>query len=99
MSSEIDSRRVLADFMSRAASLLHHIFVLSPDGQYLLKLLENVNKLMPYMAVRQILRIGNVATMMNGMLRLLLTKVRVGSITKWVGMGKNADPPMNLLQR
>ncbi|KAE9364019.1 hypothetical protein N431DRAFT_497739 [Stipitochalara longipes BDJ] len=71
------------------ASLLHHIFVLSPDGQYLLKLLENVNKLIPYVAIRQILRIGN----------LLLAKMSVGSNTKWVGMRKNADPPMNLLQR
>jgi Domain of unknown function in PX-proteins (DUF3818) len=72
---------------------------LSPDGQYLLKLLENVNKLIPYLAIKQILRIGNVATMINGMLKLLLAKMSVGSITKWVGLGKNADPPMNLLQR
>jgi hypothetical protein len=56
-------------------------------------------KLLPDMTIRQILGISNVATMINGMLRLLLAKMSVGSIIKWVEVGKNADPPMNLLQR
>lgn len=81
------------------ASLLHHIFVLSTEGPYLLGLLENVHKLLPYTMVKQTLRIGNVATMINGMMRLLLAKIGVGAISNWVGLTQNADDGMNLLQR
>lgn len=49
--------------------------------------------------VKQTLRIGNVVTMINGMVRLLLTKLSVGSITNWVGLTSNADDGMNLFQR
>ncbi|GAB1316148.1 PX-associated-domain-containing protein [Madurella fahalii] len=81
------------------ATLLHHVFVLSAEGPYLLKLLENVHKLLPYSMVKQTLRIGNVATMLNGMMRLLLAKVGVGALSNWVGLTQNADDGMNLLQR
>lgn len=78
---------------------MHHIFVLSPDGQYLLRLLGNINKLVPYMAIKQTLRVGNAATMINGMLKLLLTKVSLNAVTNWMGISKNADDGMNLLQQ
>ena len=42
---------------------------------------------------------GNAATMMSGMLRLLLAKLSVTSLTNWVGLTANADDGMNLLQR
>ncbi|KAK4176417.1 PX-associated-domain-containing protein [Triangularia setosa] len=81
------------------ATLLHYVFVLTPEGPYLLKLMENVHKLLPYSMVKQTLRIGNAATMINGMMRLLLAKVGVGAISNWVGLTQDADDGMNLLQR
>lgn len=81
------------------ASLLHHIFVLSSEGQYLLKLIENVYKLVPFSMVRQTLRIGNAATMMGGMVRIFLAKMSIGGVTNWMGLTKGAEDGMNLLQR
>ncbi|KAK3303176.1 PX-associated-domain-containing protein [Chaetomium strumarium] len=81
------------------ATLMHRVFVLSPEGPYLLKLLENVHRLLPYSMVKQTLRIGNAATMLNGMMRLLLAKIGVGALSNWVGLTQNADDGMNLLQR
>ncbi|KAK3292384.1 PX-associated-domain-containing protein [Chaetomium fimeti] len=81
------------------ATLIHYVFILSPEGPYLLKLLENVHRLLPYSMVKQTLRIGNAASMLNGMVRLLLAKVGVGALSNWVGLTQNADDGMNLLQR
>ena len=81
------------------ATFLHHIFVISPEGQYLLQLLQNIHGLVPYKMVKQTLRIGNAATMINGMVRLMLAKLSIGGITNWVGLTTNADDGMNLLQR
>lgn len=81
------------------ATLLHYIFILSAEGPYLLKLLENVQSLIPYSVIGQTLRIGNAATMMNGLFRLILTKVSVGAVTNWLGLTQNAADGMNLLQR
>ncbi|KAK4099440.1 hypothetical protein N658DRAFT_453175 [Parathielavia hyrcaniae] len=81
------------------ATLVHHVFVLSPEGPYLLKLLEDVHKLLPYSTVKQTLRIGNAATMIQGILRILLAKLGVGAISNWVGLTHNANDGMNLLQR
>lgn len=81
------------------ASLLHHIFVLSAEGQYLLKLIESVFKLIPFAMVRQTLRIGNAATMINGMMRIFLAKMSVGAVTNWIGLTSGAEDGMNLLQR
>ncbi|KAG5979974.1 hypothetical protein E4U55_004533 [Claviceps digitariae] len=75
------------------------IFVLSPEGQYLLKLMENVHSLIPYKLIRQTLRIGNAATMISGMMRILLAKLSVTSVTNWFGLTQNADDGMNLVQR
>lgn len=81
------------------ASLLHHVFVLSSEGQYLLQLFENVFKLIPFSMVRQTLRIGNAATMIHGMVRIFLAKMSVGAVTNWIGLTSGADDGMNLLQR
>lgn len=81
------------------ASLLHHIFVQSPEGQYMLKLSDNVYKLVPFSVVRQTLRIGNAATMLNGMIRVFLAKMGMGAMTNWFGFTKDADDGLNLLQR
>ncbi|KAF2455916.1 PX-associated-domain-containing protein [Lineolata rhizophorae] len=81
------------------ASLLHHLIILSPDGPYLMRTLENVHKLVPYGLVRQTLRVGNAATMINGMVRLVLTKLSLSTVTNWIGLTKGPDEGMNLLQQ
>ncbi|KAH0490419.1 hypothetical protein TgHK011_001887 [Trichoderma gracile] len=81
------------------ATFAHHIFTVSPEGQDLLKLIENINTLIPYKMIKQTLRIGNAATMISGMMRLMLAKLSVTSLTNWVGLTANADDGMNLLQR
>jgi hypothetical protein len=72
---------------------------MSPDGQYLLRLLENVHRLIPYTMARQTLRVGNAATMINGMVRLILTKISVTAITNFIGLTNNSNDGMNLLQQ
>ncbi|OIW24687.1 hypothetical protein CONLIGDRAFT_623633 [Coniochaeta ligniaria NRRL 30616] len=81
------------------ATFMHHVFVLSSEGRYLLKLVENVHQLVPYSMIKQTLRIGNAATMINGMVKLLLAKLSVGAFSNWVGLTQNADDGVNLLQR
>lgn len=82
-----------------AASFLHHVFVMSPDGQYLVRLLENLHRLVPYTLVKQTLRVGNAATMINGMVRLVLAKLSVTAMTNWIGLTNNSNDGMNLLQQ
>lgn len=72
---------------------------MSPDGQYLLRLLENVHRLVPYTLVRQTLRVGNAATMINGMVRLVLAKLSVTAVTNWIGLTNNSNDGMNLMQQ
>ncbi|CEJ82186.1 hypothetical protein VHEMI02268 [[Torrubiella] hemipterigena] len=81
------------------ATFVHYVFIQSPEGTYILKLLDNINTLIPYTMIIQTLRIGNAATMINGMVRLFLAKLSVTSITNWVGLTANEDDGMNLLQR
>lgn len=88
-----------AHHVKSIASLIHRVFVLSPEGPYLLKLIESVHSLTPYKIIGQTLRIGNAATMINGMMRILLAKLSVTSVTNWLGLTANADDGMNLLQR
>ena len=83
----------------RLAGFLHQVCVVSPDGPYIIKLIENVHKLTPYSLVRRTLRVGNAATMISGLMKLLLAKMSVGGITNFIGLTKNADDGMNLLQR
>jgi hypothetical protein len=82
-----------------AASFLHHVFIMSPDGQYLVRLLENAHRLIPYMVIKQTLRVGNAATMINGMVRLVLAKLSVTAVTNWIGLTNNSNDGMNLLQQ
>jgi hypothetical protein len=72
---------------------------MSPDGQYLVRLLENAHRLIPYMVVKQTLRVGNAATMINGMVRLVLAKLSVTAMTNWIGLTNNSNDGMNLLQQ
>lgn len=80
------------------ASFMHYTLILSPKGQYLLKLVDNANKLVPYMVIRQTLKIGNVASMINAMIRVVLAKMSVASLTNWMGITQSKDEGMNLLQ-
>lgn len=82
------------------ASLLHHVFVLSGEGQYLLGLIEGVVKLIPFSSVRAVLRVGNAATMINGIVKLFLAKMSIGAMMNMIGLSAgDADEGMNLLQR
>jgi hypothetical protein len=91
--------QVEANMQSSLASLLHHVFIMSPDGQYILRLIENVHRLIPYYVVKQTLRVGNAATMINGMVRLVLTKLSVTAVTNWIGLTNNSNDGMNLMQQ
>lgn len=75
------------------------MFALSPEGEYLLKLLENVNRLIPYAMIKQTLRVSNAATMISAMMKLLLAKLSLTSLSNWAGLTNNPDDGMNLLQR
>jgi Domain of unknown function in PX-proteins (DUF3818) len=77
---------------------MHYTLVLSPKGQYLLKLIDNANKLIPYMMIKQTLKVGNVATMISAMMRIVLAKMSVTSVTNWFGITANQDDGQNLLQ-
>lgn len=78
---------------------MHFTLILSPKGQYILKLVDNANKLIPYMAIRQTLRVGNIATMMSGLMKIILTKMSVASLTNWIGLTATENDGMNLLQQ
>jgi len=78
------------------ASFIHQIFILSAEGPDLLKLIENVHRLIPYTVLGQTLRVGNAASMINAMSRLVLSKVSVGAISNWIGLTTNAADGMNL---
>ncbi|RMD43368.1 hypothetical protein DV735_g1774, partial [Chaetothyriales sp. CBS 134920] len=80
------------------ASFIHFTLVLSPQGLYLLKLIESANKLIPYMLIRQTLKISNVASMISAMIRIVLAKMSVTGVTNWIGLTKSKDDGMNLLQ-
>lgn len=97
----ISAREVsnVSNLCSRVAGFCHQICVVSPDGPYIIKLLENAHKLVPYSPIRQALRISNAATMINGIMKLLLAKLSIGSLTNWIGFTKDADGGMNTLQR
>lgn len=103
MSSELLSavRLFLPDHANYGslASFMHYTLILSPKGQYLLKLVDNANKLIPYMALRQTLKIGNIATMISALMKLILAKMSVASITNWIGLTATEEDGMNLLQQ
>jgi len=52
----------------------------------------------PYFLVRQTLRVGNAASMLSGMVKLVLAKMNLSTVTSWFG-GQASDSGMNLLQQ
>lgn len=103
-SSEFEShspalRDGIAYSIIHLATIMHRIFIWSPEGQYLIKLIESTHKLIPYALVSQTLRVGNAATMMSGLVRIFLAKVSLGGLTNWMGITKNASDGQNLMQR
>ncbi|KAJ0285494.1 hypothetical protein CBS470a_006380 [Colletotrichum nupharicola] len=81
------------------ATLCHQVLIVSPEGQYLVKLMDNLHKMVPYGMVRQTLRIGNAATMIAGMMKIFLAKLSVGGVSNWIGITSNAADGQNLMQR
>jgi len=61
--------------------------------------MDNVHKLIPYSVIRQTLKVGNAATMISGMMKLVLAKLSVNTVTSWMGITKPSDEGMNLLQQ
>lgn len=85
--------------MCSIASLMHYTLVLSPEGPTLLRMIQSVHNLLPYMAIRQALKIGNVATMLSAVMRVVLAKASMSTMTNWMGLTSGADEGMNLLQQ
>ncbi|SMR53916.1 unnamed protein product [Zymoseptoria tritici ST99CH_1A5] len=81
------------------ASIMHYTLVLSPEGASIVRMIENVHNLLPYTIMRQTLKIGNVATMLSGLVRVVLAKASMASVTNWMGLSSGADEGMNLLQQ
>jgi hypothetical protein len=81
------------------ASIMHYALVLSPEGPTLLRMIGSVHSMLPYSVVRQTLKVGNVATMISGVMRIVLAKVSVSAVTNWIGLSSGADEGMNLLQQ
>ncbi|KAL8752722.1 MAG: hypothetical protein Q9199_005538 [Rusavskia elegans] len=80
------------------AALLHHNLIVSPRGQSMVSLLNRLHRLTPYFLIKQTLKIGNAASMLNGMTQLLLAKMNLSTLTSWFG-GQPSDSGMNLLQQ
>ena len=80
------------------ASFLHYIIVISPRGQSIIPLLSKAHNLAPYFMMRQTLKVGNAASMLNGMVKLILAKMNMSTLTSWFG-GQPSDSGMNLMQQ
>lgn len=80
------------------ASFLHYIIVISPRGQSILPLLTKAHNLAPYFMIRQTLKLGNAASMLNGMVKLILAKMNMSTVTSWFG-AQPSDSGMNLMQQ
>jgi hypothetical protein len=78
---------------------MHYTLILSPEGPTIVRMAEGVHRLIPYAIVRQTLKIGNVATMLSAMMRVILAKVSVASVTNWIGLSSGANEGMNLMQQ
>ena len=79
-------------------SFLHYIVVISPRGQFIVPLLAKAHNLAPYFMIRQTLKVGNAASMLNGMVKLILAKMNISTLTSWFG-GQPSDSGMNLMQQ
>lgn len=78
---------------------MHYTLVLSPEGPSILRMIDGVHRMIPYTVMRQTLKIGNVASMISAMVRVILAKVSMASVTNWIGLSSGADEGMNLLQQ
>ena len=78
---------------------MHYTLVLSPEGPAILRLIGSVHGMLPYTMIRQMLKIGNVASMISGVMRIILAKASVSAVTNWIGLSSGADEGMNLLQQ
>lgn len=97
MANASDGLDSLTDLPS-VASFLHYTLIVSSKGPAILSLLENAHKLIPYMLMRQTLKVGNAATMVGGMVKIVLAKASVGAVTNWLGLSVGSDEGMNLMQ-
>ena len=84
--------------MARFSSFLHYVLIVSPRGQSLLPLLARAHNMAPYFLIRQTLKVGNAASMLSGMVKLVLAKMNLSTVTSWFG-GQPSDSGMNLLQQ
>lgn len=80
------------------AAFLHYILIVSPEGQTILTMMKRANSLVPYVAIRQTLKVGNAATMINGVMKIFLTKMTINSVTTFFGITNASDAGWNLLQ-
>ncbi|KAK3644393.1 hypothetical protein LTR56_009645 [Elasticomyces elasticus] len=81
------------------ASLMHYTLVLSPEGPTILRMISTVHSMLPYTIMRQTLKIGNVASMLSAMMKVILAKASLSTVTNWMGLTTGADEGMNLLQQ
>ena len=63
----------------------------------MLDLLRSVNGLIPYFLIRQTLRMGNVASMINAMVKIVLVKMSMPSLSSFFS-ASDTNSGMNLLQ-
>lgn len=68
------SELVQAHLNHSIASFMHYILIVLPEGQTMLSMIKRANNMVPYFPIRQTLKIGNVATMINGLVNIVLAK-------------------------
>lgn len=54
---------------------MHYALVVVPEGQNLVKMMDTIDTLTPYSIIKSTLRVGNVQSMLNGIMKILLAKV------------------------
>lgn len=55
--------------------MMHYAMVMVPEGQNLVKMMETMDALTPYSIIKQTVRLGNVQSMLNGFVKILLAKM------------------------
>lgn len=58
-----------------ASTVIHYFTVLTPEGQNIIKMMDVVDTLTPYTIIKQTVRLGNVQSMLNGIMKITLAKV------------------------
>lgn len=54
---------------------MHYLLVVTPEGQNLVKMMDTIDTLTPYSIIKSTVRVGNVQSMLNGIMKILLAKV------------------------